>query len=331
MSAAPLPDPDPAAGPHRPPHTAAVARAPIASVDRYARCIEISKRVRWDIDRDVIRGRVFDFDQKFLPDGLSRLQNLRFLDTADKRLLSQIQGRTYANMFGLVERFINAKLLDVSRDHWLGDQVALEALVRFSEEELKHQALFRRLEHLMATGMAAGYAFVPQADPVARMVLGKSTWAVLALTCHIELFTQAHYRHSIQPDPELSSLFKDVFLFHWKEECQHAVLDELEWVREDRKLSPQERDAAVDDLIELVLALDGLLLQQSEADVRYFLHVRGARTPDELEHLKAVMLKAYRWQYIVSGLEQPRFLQLLSGLITDGQARRVTRALASVV
>lgn len=318
-------------GPQLPPDTEPAPRPPIRSVDRYARCIEISKRVRWDIDRDVIRSRVFDFGQKFLPDGLTQLQTLYFLDAPDKRLLSQIQGRTYVNMFGLVERFINAKLLDVSRDHWLGDQVALEALVRFSEEELKHQALFRRLEHLMATGMAPGYEFVPQTDPVARMVLGKSTWSVLALTCHIELFTQAHYQRSIQPDPELSELFKDVFLFHWKEECQHAVLDELEWVREDRKLSPQERNAAVDDLIELVLALDGLLRQQSEADARYFLHLRGPRTDDELEHLKAVMLKAYRWQYIVSGLEQPRFFQLLCGLITPAQADRVTRALARIM
>ena len=38
---------------------------------RYAKCIEVSKRIRWDIDRDVIRGRRFDFNQKFLPDGLS--------------------------------------------------------------------------------------------------------------------------------------------------------------------------------------------------------------------------------------------------------------------
>ncbi len=68
-------------------------------------------------------------------------------------MLSQIQGRTYANMFGLVERFINAKILEVSRDHWLGDQTALEALVRFSDEELKHQELFRRIERMVASGM----------------------------------------------------------------------------------------------------------------------------------------------------------------------------------
>ena len=28
--------------------------------ERYARCIQSSKKVRWDIDTDVIRGRVFD-------------------------------------------------------------------------------------------------------------------------------------------------------------------------------------------------------------------------------------------------------------------------------
>ena len=38
---------------------------------RYARCIQSSKRVRWDIDEDVIRGRRFDAAHKFLPDGLS--------------------------------------------------------------------------------------------------------------------------------------------------------------------------------------------------------------------------------------------------------------------
>ena len=64
----------------------------------------------------------------------------------------------------------------------LGDQVALEALVRMTDEEIKHQELFRRLEAMMAADMPAGY--VPTADPnaVAAAVLGKSTWAVLALT-----------------------------------------------------------------------------------------------------------------------------------------------------
>jgi hypothetical protein len=222
---------------------------PHADSARYAKVIEVSKRVRWDIDRDVIRQREFDFTKKFLPDGLSFADRLPFLGADERRLLSQVQGRSYANIFGLVERYISVKMLELSRDYGLGDQIALEALVRFTDEELKHQALFRRIETLIGAGMPAGYAFLPRPNDVASVVLSKSTWSVLALTCLIELFTQVHYRASIEPDNELSPLFKDVFLFHWKEESQHARIDELEWVRENADLSAEERNQAVDDLI----------------------------------------------------------------------------------
>ena len=117
--------------------------------EKYASCVEASKRVRWDIDRDIIRGRDFEMDHKLLPDAISGIQRFEFLDPKEARLLSQIQGRTYANMFGLVERFINCKILELSQHHWTGDQVALEALVRFSDEELKHQELFRRIEQMI--------------------------------------------------------------------------------------------------------------------------------------------------------------------------------------
>ena len=93
---------------------------------RYAKTIEVSKRVRWDIDRDVLRGREFDLREEFMPDGLSLVSELDFLTADQARFLGQVQGRTYANMFGLVERFIGAKMLEVSRDHWMGDQVALD-------------------------------------------------------------------------------------------------------------------------------------------------------------------------------------------------------------
>ena len=186
----------------------------ITDNSRYARCIESSKRVRWDIDEDVIRGRRFDTGHKFLPDGMSRTDGFTTLSSAERRFVSQVQGRTHANIFGLVERFINAKVLELSRDHALGDQAAVEALVRFSDEELKHQTLFRRIDAMVGEVLPGGYRFDFDPDTVARAVLGKSTWAVLALTLDIELFTQAHYRQSIEPDTELSELFKDVFLYH---------------------------------------------------------------------------------------------------------------------
>lgn len=299
---------------------------------RYAKCVEVSKRIRWDIDRDVMRGRKFDVSKKFLPDGLSKVRDLEFLSADERRLMSQIQGRSYANIFGLVERYIGAKILEISREHWLGDQVALEALVRFTDEELKHQELFRRVEAMIADGMPAGYRFLPQPNDVAAAVLAKSTWAVLALTCHIELFTQAHYRQSIEPDAELSELWKDVFLFHWKEESQHAILDELEWQRENAKLSAQQRDQAVSDLIDLVGAVDGILQVQAAADTDYFLRVCGrAFSKTEADRIKKTMLAAYRWQYIVSGVQDERFQKILGGMVSEAQMQRIGTALAPLM
>jgi hypothetical protein len=299
---------------------------------RYSKCIEVSKRIRWDIDRDVIRGRRFDFSRKFLPDGISKVNELAFLSVDEQRHLSQIQGRTYANMFGLVERFIGAKILEVSREHWLGDQTKLEALVRFTDEELKHQELFRRIERMTAAEMPEGYRFLPQPNEVASVVLGKSTWSVLALTCHIELFTQAHYRQSIEPDENLSELYKDVFLYHWREESQHAILDELEWRRENANLSPAERERAVDDLIELVAAVDGLLQMQAGADVDYFVASCGRSfSSGDVKRLRVGVLKAYRWQYIVSGVQDPRFMGILGDLTTPQQMQRIGAALGPIV
>jgi hypothetical protein len=303
----------------------------LSATDRYARCVQASKRVRWDIDADVIRGRSFNTTQKFLPDGLSLANEFTTLSAAEKRFVSQIQGRTYANIFGLVERFINAKVLELSHDHWFGDQVALEALVRFSDEELKHQALFRRIDTMIGDVLPQGYRFDVDPNSVAHAVLGKSTWAVLALTLDIELFTQLHYRQSIDPDSELSELFKDVFLYHWKEESQHATLDELEWVRHDAGLTAEQRDRAVDEFIELVAAVDGILKAQAAADAGYFAANCGRAVDNtETRAIEAAFLKAYRWQYIHSGAQHPHFGKVLSSQITEDQGHRIQGALATL-
>lgn len=299
---------------------------------RYARCVKLSKKAEWQIDRDVLRGRDFDYSQKFLPDGLTLVDRLAFLTPDEQRLMSQVQGRTYAYLFGLVERFISAKMLDQSRGHVLGDQHALEGLVRFSSEEIKHQELFRRMETMMATRMPEGYRQVADPNDVARVVLSRSTWSVLALTCHIELFVQAHYDQSIAPRTEICPLFKDVFFYHWKDECQHVMLDELEWTAENARLSQAQRDAAVDDFIALVGAVDGLLNAQSRADAEYFERIVG-RPFDSLEkaQIRSAILAAYRWQYIISGAQHAHFGRLLTSMTTREQMARVQSALIPIM
>jgi hypothetical protein len=43
------------------------------------------------------------------------------------------------------------------------------------------------------------------------------------------------------------------------------------------------------------------------------------------------MLGAYRWQYIVSGVQDERFQKLLAGMITEAQMQRIGKALAPIV
>jgi hypothetical protein len=71
---------------------------------------------------------------------------------------------------------------------------------------------------------------------------------------------------------------------------------------------------------------------QSAADVDYFLRV-GGRTFDggQVARLRDAMLGAYRWQYIVSGVQNERFQKLLAGMITEAQMQRIGKALAPIV
>jgi len=298
----------------------------------YAHCVRMSKKAEWQIDRDVLKDRELDVTRKFLPDSLSMVDRLGFLAPDEARLLSQIQGRTYACIFGLVERFISAKMLDQGRHHALQNQSAFEGLVRFSNEEIKHQELFRRMEQMMEAVMPPGYRQVADPSEVARSVLASSTWSVLALTCHIELFVQSHYEQSIQPQEDICPVFKDVFKYHWKDECQHVMLDELEWTAEHATLDPAQRDQAVDDLICLVGAVDGLLQAQSKADAGYFLlNVSRPLQAQEAGQLEAAVLHAYRWQYIVSGVRHPHFGRLLTDMTTAAQMMRIQAALAPLM
>jgi hypothetical protein len=51
----------------------------------------------------------------------------------------------------------------------------------------------------------------------------------------------------------------------------------------------------------------------------------------EVATLKATVLAAYRWQYILSGVQIPRFSALLNAMITPLQKERIGTALALIM
>jgi hypothetical protein len=177
--------------------------------------------------------------------------------------------------------------------------------------------------------MPAGYARVADPNEVASAVLACSSWAVLALTCHIELFVQAHFDQSIAPQQDLCPLWKDVFHFHWKDECQHVILDELEWTAEHALLTVEQRDRGVNELIGLIGAIDGILQAQAGADSVYFTRCANRMfSTSERARIEAGVLAAYRWQYILSGVRHVHFGRLLKSMTTPEQMGRIQQALA---
>ena len=219
-------------------------------------------------------------------------------------------------MFGLVERFIGAKMLELSRDHWLGDQVALEALVRFDRRGAEAPGAVPPPRGDGRRGHACRlrvHAASPTTSP--RRCSASAPGPCSALTCHIELFTQAHYRSSIEPDADLSELWKDVFLFHWKEESQHAILDELEWRREHARCDAARARPGVDDLIELVGAVDGIVQMQAQADADYFFAAAGRRVLGaEQAAVHDVLRRPIAGSTSSRGAQEPRFVEVLTAL-----------------
>jgi hypothetical protein len=102
---------------------------------------------------------------------------------------------------------------------------------------------------------------------VARAVLSKQTGAVLLLIAAIEWFTQLHYLSSFKDNEALDPFTRHIFKCHWLEESQHARMDHLEALRAFAGITDEDRQMAIEDLIELVGAVDGLLQQQARFDV----------------------------------------------------------------
>jgi hypothetical protein len=115
------------------------------------------------------------------------------------------------------------------------------------------------------------------------------------------------------------------------EESQHAILDELEWVRHNAGLTAEQRNLAVNEFIELVSAVDGILQAQAKADANYFAATCGRPVDgSEARAIEAAFLKAYRWQYVHSGAQHPHFGKVLSTLITETQGQRIQSALVTL-
>lgn len=283
-------------------------------------------------DADFMRGRQFDFGKKFLPDGLSRIREAGFLNEQEQRLLSQVQARSFVNLSRLLKKFFSAKLQDISYERRHAERTVLQTLSNFRRDELALEKMFRHGESLAAKGMPAGYLFLPEADEIAAGLLGMTTWAAWSLTALMQATTQGHYMQCLGQEDELCDLYRDMLVNHWQTISRYIALGEDEWRQTHRGLSAMQREQAVNDLIAMLDILDGTIQAQAETDAIYFLVSCGRIFRDnQAQQVCDVVLRAYRWQFILSGMQEVRFLTVLGSLISDAQGERIYRALAPIM
>ncbi len=287
----------------------------------YADALANSIKVSWKED-EVLAGRSFDFSRRFLPNKLTGVDEIEFLNEDEKRQLNQIMASAYFHIFAFVEEFISPTITEEALKDAYGDEVRLRALLRFAEEEIKHQELFRRSIELFEQGFGGQPELLPGREAVAAVVRSKSTLAVLCLTTIIEWFTQLHYTEHVQAGSDLDGLVRELLRVHWLEEAQHAKLDTLLIGEIAETLSAEEREAAIDEVIELGGAIDGLLLQQIGFNVTALEKATGRTfTEAEKAEITAKTQHAWRWTFLVSGLEHPNFVKMIGELTSDGPGK----------
>ena len=287
----------------------------------YQDCLDNSKKVAWKED-EVFAGKHFDFSKRFLPNTLSGVNEITCLNNDEKCQLNQIMGNAYCHLFAFVEEFIIPMVTEAVLKDVHGDEVRLRALLRFAEEELKHQELFRRSMALFDHGFGTACGLIPNREEVAKVVLSKSRLAGLYLTTAIEWFTQVHYIEHVRDDSGLDALFRDLLRVHWLEEAQHAKLDTLLIAEIAETATLEEREAAIDELLELGGAVDGLLSQQIELNIETLERATDRRfTAAEKEEITTKTQRAWRWTFLVSGLEHPNFIKLVNELTTEGPGK----------
>ncbi|MDY7225315.1 hypothetical protein [Hyalangium rubrum] len=289
----------------------------------YQSCIQSSERVSWRIDELLPKDTVIDFSRRILSDALTGTEGIRCLSDQEKLMLNQIRSNSYAHLFLFLEEYAVALAAHRASLELHGKPTHMRALLRFSEEELKHQQLFARYTSAFARGFKVAPALLDNQVQVAKAIMAKSNLGVLFFNLHMELMTQQHYIETIRDNKreELDPLFCNMLKHHWLEEAQHTRLDFLE-AQKIIAQEPETVEAAMNEYAELLQALRGTLNAQLELDVQTLEKATERKfTEAERKEILEAQERSYVWGFIGMGMKAPLFLSRLRALSPMAEQR----------
>jgi hypothetical protein len=287
-------------------------------------CVRASEKIAWKLDDVFPPGKKLDFSRRFLPDTMASADPLAFLSADERLKLNQIMGNSYLYLFYFVEEYIVASVLQHANAEMFGEPGELRALLRFADEEVKHQQLFVRFRDAFERDFGHPCDVIENPQAVAEVILSKSPMAVLLTTLHLELLTQQHYVEGYRGDESnaLDPLFASLLKNHWLEESQHAKIDALELKKLADTSTDAQRDVALADYLGILEAFAGLLSQQAQLDAVSLERATG-RTFSEEERGAIIdaQARAYRRAFIVLGVENPGFVKYLEQFQSGAPSR----------
>jgi hypothetical protein len=294
----------------------------------YASIVAASEHVAWTVD-EIFRDRRFDASKPLVPASWVGTQEAAFLTDQDHLTLNHCRAFSYAHLNGNYEEFIPLHLAGIVQQDWHADRTHLRALLRFGEEEMKHQQLFRRTETVLEA--SCGHPFGRYFDEgkarvtaLTRAVLAYPPLPRFLLLLAFEFGTRRHYVESIQEQTEESGdpLYVDVLKAHWLEEAQHVKSDMLEIAQLARAMSPEEVGAAFDQMAGIGELVDATLVGQVDQEIATLQQVTGRTLPEaEATTLRDTLYHSL--QAIIAGvsLTDPRFRKVALELSPAGAAK----------
>jgi hypothetical protein len=294
----------------------------------YPSIVATSEKVAWTVDA-IVRDRHFDTTKRIIPESWVRTGHLAFLDAQEQQTLNHIRAFGYVHLFGNYEEFIPLHLAEIAQQDWHADRAHLRALLRFSDEEMKHQQLFLRAETVLevSCGYTFGRYFDPNKDRVTAFTQAMLAYPPLPrflLLAAFEWGSQRHYVESVRDHPGAGSdpLYVDILQYHWMEENQHTKTDVLEIAQLARAMRPDELRTAFDHIQGLGDVVDATFVGQVEQELETFQRVTGRRLAEpDTTALREALTQSMRAIFAEVALTHPNFKRVAMELSKKGAAK----------
>jgi hypothetical protein len=292
----------------------------------YASIVAASERVAWTVD-EVLGERALDASKPIVPASWVGTAGLGFLTPGQQLLLNHCRAFSYAHLLGHYEEFIPIHLTGLAHQDWHADRTHLRALLRFGEEEMKHQQLFRGVETALERSCGLPFArhFEEDGARVRQLtdaILDYGPLPRFLMLLALEWGTQRHYVESVREFADVDPLYRDVLKAHWVEEAQHAKCDALELARLAGETTQTAVDAAFGDIAGIGRLVDRTIVGQAEQEIETLREVTGRRfIGEEGAALRDALYGSLRRIVVDVSLGHPSFAAVARELSAEGAAR----------